>query len=117
MFRRREKSWLDEELERERKQSQGEVSLWSRIMDILGRMRKKPVYEFKGLTSPILQTAVYDRAFKDLEKAAREYGTAEKRRKDIEMQLARSKYGVADGFSSEELTLYADNDVLCTIIR
>lgn len=99
MFRRREKSWLDEELERERKQSQGEVSLWSRIMDILGRMRKKPVYEFKGLTSPILQTAVYDRAFAELEAAAREYSKTEV------------------GWSSEELTLYADNDVLCTIIR
>ena len=99
MFKRQEKSWLDEELERERKLSQGEVSLWSRIMDILGRMRKKPVYEFKGLTSPILQTAVYDRAFEDLERAAREYSKTEV------------------GWSSEELTLYADNDVLYTIVR
>ena len=99
MFRRQEKSWLDEELERERKQSQGEVTLWSRVMDILGRIRRKPIYETKGLTSPILQTAVYDRAFVDLEVAAREYSKTEV------------------GWSSEELTLYADNDVLYTIVR
>lgn len=73
MFGGQEKSWLDEELERERKSHREGVSLWSRIMDILGRIRRKPVYEATALTSPILQTAVYDRAFADLETAAREY--------------------------------------------
>ena len=99
MFRKREKSWLDEELERERKQSQGETTLGSKITDILGRIRRKPIYETKGLTSPILQAAVYDRAFEDLERAAREYGAT-----TVEV-------------ASEVHTLYSDNDVLCTIIR
>ena len=97
MFRRREKSWLDEELERERKQSKGEVSLWSRIMDILGRMWKKPIYVIETSTSPILQTVVYDRAFEDLERAARELRAT------------------TDEFSSENRTLYSDCDIFCTM--
>ena len=78
MFKRREKSWLDKELERERKQSQGAVTLRSRIMDILRCIPKKPV----------LQAAVYGRACAECVDMTTE------RRRDIETQLALSRYGV-----------------------